>query len=147
MSAAHAQGRSVKLSVGGWTGSAHFSRAVRSSAGRSKLCQSILSAYSRFDLDGIDIDWEYPNGTGAGNEKSPSDSANFLKFLKLLRKQLPVEARITAATQVVPFAGKDGQPLSDVSDFAGVLDWILVMNYDVWGCEYRFLHQCFQCCG
>jgi hypothetical protein len=97
-----------------------------------------LSAYTRFNLDGIDIDWEYPNGTGAGNEKSSNDSANFLKFLKLLRNQLPVEARITAATQDFPFAGKDGQPLSDVSDFAGVLDWILVMNYDVWGCEYTF---------
>lgn len=62
VAAGHAQGRSVKLSVGGWTGSGHFSRAVGSVSGRSKLCRSIISAYEKFNLDGIDLDWEYPNG-------------------------------------------------------------------------------------
>lgn len=130
---AHAQGRYVKLSVGGWTGSAHFSRATSTSAGRSKLCRSIVKVYEAFGLDGIDIDWEYPNQSGAGNEYSPDDTSNFLLFLKRLRKKLPPSARITAATQVWPFADRDGQPLGDVSEFARVLDWILLMNYDVWG--------------
>lgn len=136
VAAAHEQGRNVKLSVGGWTGSTHFSRAVRNSAGRSKLCRSIVSAYSRFHLDGIDIDWEYPYSTGAGNENSPDDSANFLKLLKLLREELPADARITVAGPLWPFAGEDGEPMRDMTEFADVLDWILIMNYDVWGCEY-----------
>lgn len=70
-----------------------------------------------------------------GNIVSSSDSANFLLFLKALRTALPSGAVITAATQVWPFAGPDGNPMSDVSAFAKALDWILIMNYDVWGCE------------
>ena len=135
MALAHAQGRKVKLSIGGWTGSRFFSRGVRTAPARSSFAKAILHAYKNFDLDGIDIDWEYPNGDGAGNEKSPKDAANFLKFLKLLRKMLPPNATITAAVALAPFTGPDGQPLSDVREFADVLDWVLLMNYDVWGCE------------
>ena len=57
-----------------------------------------------------------------------------LQMLRLLRSSLPEDARLSAAVQDVPFAGPDGKPLSDVSDFAGVLDWVNIMNYDVFGC-------------
>ncbi|PVG03691.1 glycoside hydrolase [Serendipita vermifera] len=130
---AHSKGRKAKLSIGGWTGSAHFSRALRTSEGRTTLCRSIERVYAQFGLDGIDIDWEYPNAAGAGNEYSPDDAENLLTFLELLRKTLPPSAKISAATALWPFAGKDGQPLRDVSRFARVLDWIMLMNYDVWG--------------
>lgn len=79
----------------------------------------------------------YPNAGGAyGNAVSPSDSANFLIMLSELRNNLPNGALITLATQVWPFAGPDGRPLRDVSGFASVIDWILIMNYDIWGCEW-----------
>lgn len=133
VSSAHGQGRKVKLSIGGWTGSRFFSRGVRTIPARSTFVKSILHTYEKFELDGIDIDWEYPNGDGAGNEKSSKDTANFLKFLQLLRKLLPNEATLTAAVALTPFAGSDGQPLSDVREFASVLDWVVIMNYDVWG--------------
>jgi chitinase len=136
VAAAHGQGRNVKLSIGGWTGSAHFSRAVRTSAGRTTLCKSILEAYQTYNLDGIDLDWEYPNSPGAGNEYGSDDSEHFVKFLRQLRKTLPPTARITAAASDLPFMGKDGQPMTDVSAFADVLDWVLLMNYDVFGCEW-----------
>jgi chitinase len=94
-----------------------------------------LEAYNHFSLDGIDIDWEYPGQQGnAGNGASASDTTNFLLFLQLLRRVLPPSAKITAATQTLPFAGPNGLPLQDVSQFAKVLDWVVLMNYDVWGC-------------
>lgn len=40
---------------------------------------------------------------------------------------------LSAATSVLPFTGPDGNPLDDVSEFAKVLDYIEIMNYDVWG--------------
>ena len=40
---------------------------------------------------------------------------------------------LSASTSVLPFLGPDGNPLSDVSGFAKVLDYIEIMNYDVWG--------------
>ena len=60
--------------------------------------------------------------------------------MQLLRDVLPLDARITAAATTVPFADASGNPLEDASDFAYVLDWILLMNYDVWGGKYILFH-------
>ncbi|KAI0650353.1 glycoside hydrolase [Trametes meyenii] len=134
VSRAHAAGKKVKLSVGGWTGSRYFSAAAASAEGRATLANNIHALYSQFGLDGIDLDWEYPAQAGnAGNLVSAVDSANFLEFLKVLRATLPPQARITAATQTVPFADANGDPMQDASEFAKVLDWVLLMNYDTWG--------------
>ncbi|KAL7417620.1 glycoside hydrolase superfamily [Mrakia frigida] len=134
VSTAHAAGKQVKLSIGGWTGSAYFSTAVSTPAQRTALATKMLAMYNKFNLDGIDIDWEYPGTGGAsGNIISPYDSDNYLRFLQLLRATLPDGAKITAAVQVWPFAGEDGNPMSDVSAFAKVFDWVTIMNYDIWG--------------
>jgi chitinase len=137
VSTGHAAGKRVKLSIGGWTGSAYFSILTADSTLRATFVNNILKAYKTYDLDGIDIDWEYPGVGGAsGNAVSSSDSANYLTFLQDLRAALPADALITTATQVWPFADDQGNPLTDVSGFAEVLDWILIMNYDIWGCEW-----------
>ncbi|WVQ74233.1 hypothetical protein IAR50_003829 [Cryptococcus sp. DSM 104548] len=134
VTAAHNAGKRVKVSVGGWTGSAYFSTITASDSLRATFVSNILDLYNDYDLDGIDIDWEYPGTDGAdGNAVSSDDSANFLTFLTDLRSALPSGAIITTATQVWPFADSDGNPMTDVSAFAKVIDWILIMNYDVWG--------------
>ncbi|KAG8983847.1 hypothetical protein FRB90_005699, partial [Tulasnella sp. 427] len=100
VTAAHNAGKKVKLSVGGWTGSKYFSTAVSTSSNRQTFANNILAVYNKFDVDGIDIDWEYPGTSGnGGNIISSSDSANYLSFLKILRATLPDGAVITAATQ------------------------------------------------
>ncbi|KAK0242582.1 glycoside hydrolase [Armillaria nabsnona] len=129
--AAHSANTKVKLSVGGWTGSKDFSKIVSSEQGRSSLAKSMLSLYKKYELDGIDIDWEYPGQAGDSSAFQKDDSANFLTFLQLLRKTLPSGAKISAAVQPTTFVGDDGQPMSDVSKFAKVLDWVTIMNYDV----------------
>ncbi|KAJ6628768.1 glycoside hydrolase [Mycena sp. CBHHK59/15] len=132
--AAHADKKKVKLSVGGWAGSRYFSSAVRTAQNRRSFVNNIFTLYKSFGLDGIDIDWEYPAQQGeGGNQVDPNDSANFLLFLNMLRTTLPSSAIITAATQAQPFLNSDGVPMKDVSQFAKVLNWILLMNYDVWG--------------
>ncbi|KAJ6598935.1 glycoside hydrolase [Mycena vulgaris] len=134
VAAAHSKQKKVKLSLGGWTGSRHFSSVVSTDITRGKFVKNILAVYNQFHLDGIDIDWEYPGRQGEGNnEVNSNDSANFLAFLQLLRRTLPPSAAITAATLPTPFFGSDGAPMKDVSKFAKVLNWILLMNYDVWG--------------
>ncbi|KAG1755573.1 glycoside hydrolase family 18 protein [Suillus lakei] len=128
---AHAAGSCVKLSIGGWTGSHYFSQAVSTPANRNTFVNNICSTYAQYNLDGIDIDWEYPGQAGSqGNTESPSDEENMLEFLKLLRQRLPPSAKISAAVQDTPFAGPDGQPIKDASGFAEIVDWCLLMNYD-----------------
>ena len=70
--------------------------------------------------------WEYPNKQGIGcNIVSANDSANFLSFLQTLRRQKGAgELIISAAVSIVPFAGSDGKPITDVSEFAKVLNYI-----------------------
>ncbi|PCH41122.1 glycoside hydrolase family 18 protein [Wolfiporia cocos MD-104 SS10] len=132
--AAHRAGTKVKLSVGGWTGSQYFSPAVADDASRQTFVQNILAVYEQYGLDGIDIDWEYPGQAGdAGNAVDPRDTANFLAFLQQLRAALPQGAALSAAAQTVAFADADGAPAHDVSAFAAVLDWVLIMNYDAFG--------------
>jgi chitinase len=99
--------------------------------------------------------WEFPGRQGIGcNIVSSSDSANFLTFLQTLRGQNGAHSLIlSAAVTDTPFVGADGTtPMSDVSQFAQVLDYIgsplptflfsrlrlthghtEVMNYDLWG--------------
>jgi chitinase len=79
--------------------------------------------------------WEYPGRQGAGcNTFSVNDTSNFLKFLQELR-QNPVGANLTlsAAVSLAPFTDASGNPSADVSGFAQVLDYITLMDYDVWG--------------
>ncbi|KAG0709756.1 glycoside hydrolase superfamily [Suillus ampliporus] len=128
---AHAMGSKVKLSIGGWTGSQHFSRAVSTPTNRETFVNNIYSTYKQYNLDGIDIDWEYPGQPGRpGNSESGDDSDNMLQFLRLLRQTLPGNAKLSAAVQDTPFAGPDGQPIKDASGFAQTMDWITLMNYD-----------------
>ena len=70
--------------------------------------------------------WEYPNRQGIGcNLISANDSANFLSFLQTLRNQTGAQDLIiSAAVSIVPFVGPDGNPMTDVSEFAMVLDYI-----------------------
>ena len=56
-------------------------------------------------------------------------------FLQELRQDpLGCKLILSAATNIVPFIGPDGiTPLSDLSGFAKLLDFIEIMNYDIWG--------------
>ncbi|KAI0305234.1 chitinase [Multifurca ochricompacta] len=132
---AHANNVHAILSVGGWTGSQFFSSAVATEANRTAFAQAIMKVVSQYNLDGIEFDWEYPNNQGVGcNTISTDDSTNFLSFLQTLRNQSDANKLIlSAAVAVRPFIGSDGTPMTDVSEFAKVLDYIEVMNYDVWG--------------
>jgi chitinase len=79
--------------------------------------------------------WEYPNALGIGcNLRDINDTANFLLFLQELRAH-PVGQviSITASAPSVPWLGPEGIPVPDVSGFAKVLDFIIIMNYDIWG--------------
>ncbi|KAG6830825.1 hypothetical protein H0H92_014477 [Tricholoma furcatifolium] len=134
VSGAHACGTKVKLSLGGWTGSRYFSSDVQSSEARTAFANNILKVYKQFDVDGIDIDWEYPGNDGAaGNQVNPKDTQNFLQLLRTLRSVLPASTCITTASQTVPFADESGEPMLDLSEFADQLNWTMIMNYDATG--------------
>ncbi|KAI0694388.1 glycoside hydrolase family 18 protein [Cerioporus squamosus] len=135
VSSAHNSGHGTKvvLSIGGWGGSYWFSQAMSSSANRTTFVNACVSAVNTYNLDGIDIDWEYPNESGAGNPHSSSDAANLLSFFKSLRSALGSSKIISAAVTQLPWTGSNGSPLTDVSAYAAQMTYANIMNYDVWG--------------
>jgi chitinase len=74
---------------------------------------------------------------------SANDSANFLSFLQTLREQDGAQNLIlSAAVATTPFVGSDGMPLSDVSGFADVLDYIGLLDLTTLFCSPLFLTDC-----
>ncbi|PCH40730.1 glycoside hydrolase family 18 protein [Wolfiporia cocos MD-104 SS10] len=135
VSSAHNSGYGTKvvISIGRLDGSYWFSQAVGSSANITTFVNACISAVITYDLDGIDIDWEYPGETGAGNLYSPSDAANLLTFFTALRNALGSSKIISAAVTDLPWTGSNGSPLTDVSAYAKVMTYANIMNYDVFG--------------
>ncbi|KAJ6497662.1 glycoside hydrolase family 18 protein [Mycena sanguinolenta] len=127
------EGTKIVLSVGGWGGSTFFSQASSTAANRATFVSVLSGAVSTFGLDGIDIDWEYPNQAGAGNPFSPSDAANFLLLLTSLRAALGTSKIISAAVTDLPWIGSNGNPLTDVSAYAAQMTYANLMNYDIFG--------------
>jgi chitinase len=129
---AHQNKVRVAVSIGGWTGSAPFSAMAADASKRSQFVKQTAAFVAKNNLDGVDIDWEYPGRPTNGVTGRKDDSANFLKLLNELRQQLPKGKYISAAELVQPFDGPNG-PMIDVSAFAGPLDFVQVMAYDVYG--------------
>jgi chitinase len=75
----------VLISVGGWLWSGRFSDMALTSASRATFINSVAAFLSRYDLDGLDIDWEYPAQVGAGNKFRPEDKQNYTALVRELR--------------------------------------------------------------
>ena len=91
----------ISISLGGWTGSAHFSDAALTPASRAAHVTSCLDLWLKGNLpglpagaakgifDGIDLDWEWPASEGnPGNVIRPEDKQNFTALVHEYRKQL-----------------------------------------------------------
>ncbi|KAJ7188715.1 glycoside hydrolase [Mycena filopes] len=126
-------GTKIVLSVGGWGGSTWFHQAAGSAATRATFVGALTSAVTTFGLDGIDIDWEYPNQTGAGNPFGSADAANLLSLLTSLRTALGTSKIISAAVTDLPWIGSNGNPITDMSAYAAQMTYANLMNYDIFG--------------
>ncbi|MDB5009711.1 MAG: chitinase, partial [Mucilaginibacter sp.] len=78
----------VLLSVGGIGWSRNFSTMALTTNGRQSFAQSCVQLVKDFDLDGIDIDWEFPGYPGeGGNIYRSEDQQNYTRLFKELRDQ------------------------------------------------------------
>ncbi len=116
---AQAQKHDVKvlIAVGGWGWDKEFETLAADPAIRAKLAKRVAEFCATYQLDGIDIDWEYPN---AG-----ASAAHFAALAIALRSALPAGALVTAA---VLADATDAVGIS--TDAVGHLDFINLMAYD-----------------
>lgn len=132
----------VLVSVGGWTWSKGFSDAALTEESRLKFAKSCAVLVEKYNLDGIDLDWEYPNQIGAGNTHRPEDVKNFTLILKGVREQLDILAKkegngksylLTIATGA-DRAYVDNVEMNEIHKY---LDFLNIMTYDF----YNGLHD------
>ncbi|KAI8393756.1 glycoside hydrolase [Radiomyces spectabilis] len=137
--AAHAKNAKVLISIGGWSGCLTFSPMAADAGRRKNFIDWNIKQIDTYGIDGIDIDWEYPGRQGAGcNAFDPAnDAKNLLTLLRELRTALDSKygsgkKELTIAAHVRPFVTSSGY-MSDVSEYAKVLDRVSLMTYDING--------------
>jgi chitinase len=85
----------VLVSVGGWLWSTNFSDVALTAQSRGVFIRSVMEYLKVYDLDGLDVDWEYPGMVGAGHAFRSEDSHNFTLLLKELRERFDSDAKKT----------------------------------------------------
>ncbi|WP_338357870.1 glycoside hydrolase family 18 protein [Yeosuana marina] len=118
----------VMVACGGW-GSKGFSDMAYTPASRHKFVNSVVQFNKTYQLDGIDIDWEYPTIPAAGTKGRPEDKQNFTLLMKELREALNSLKR----NQTLTFASAGWERYYDNVEINEVLkyaDYMNVMTYD-----------------
>lgn len=113
----------VLLSIGGWE-SGRFSEMAASAITREAFAKDCKRVADAFQLDGIDIDWEYPTSKAANISASPDDTKNFTLLMKEIRAAIGKKKLLTLASVA------SGQYI-DFADIAPVVDFVNIMAYDI----------------
>jgi chitinase len=123
----------VLVSVGGWLGSGGFSDVALNAQSRSTFIDSALDLLKSYDLDGIDVDWEYPGLVGAGNRFRREDKQNFTLLLKELRERLTRQSQTMHRDLYLTIAaGASDEYIThtEMAQVARYVDTVNLMSYD-----------------
>jgi len=123
----------VLVSVGGWTWSGNFSDVSLTRQSRARLITSAVHFIERHQLDGLDIDWEYPNQVGNGNVFRPEDKHNFTLLLAELRQRFSLEEKRLHRRLYTSIATGASQKFLDNTEMDKVqryVDTVNLMTYD-----------------
>ncbi|MCF2486685.1 glycoside hydrolase family 18 protein [Dyadobacter sp. CY347] len=125
----------ILISLGGWTWSENFSDAVLTEASRKIFAASSVDIIRKYDLDGVDIDWEYPGMPGEdGNVYRPEDKQNFTLMFEAIRKELDVFEKESGKKKLLTTAVPGFTPFLKVVEMgkaAAFLDYVNLMTYDL----------------
>lgn len=131
VSAAHANGKKVILSIGGaGSASAGFLKITHSSEKRSVFVNNLAQYVKKYSLDGIDIDWEhwtYQSELNRGGQ-DPVESLQLVDLIKVLRQQFAKPFLLTV--DIAPGDWLGGQYRVELQDHA---DFINLMAFDFTG--------------
>lgn len=118
----------VMIACGGW-GADGFSDMALTPESRAKFVQSAWEFITEYQLDGMDMDWEYPGISGAGTMARPEDTPNFTALMKGLREMLDSFDQ----PKLLTFASAGWERYYDFIEVQEVMkyaDFMNVMTYD-----------------
>ena len=116
----------IVLSVGGWACDG-FSQAAMTESGRRKFAASCQEAVTKYHLDGIDIDWEYPCSDAAGIAADPRDKENFTLLLQAIRDAIGKDMLLSVAMG----ADQSCADNTEMDKVSQILDYVQLMTYDM----------------
>lgn len=126
----------ILISLGGWSWSKNFSDAVLTDTSTHAFAYSSIDIVARYDLDGVDIDWEYPGQIGDNNKFRPEDKQGYTRLFRDLRQGLDSLKKITGKTYLATTAVGGDQSYIDNTEMDKVqqyADFINIMSYDYAG--------------
>ncbi|WP_212978418.1 glycosyl hydrolase family 18 protein [Paenibacillus azoreducens] len=121
--------------IGGW-GADGFSDAALTADSRETFASSIIEYVKKYDLDGIDLDWEYPTQNAGDTKGRAEDKENFTLLLKLLREKLDaLGAESGRNYELAIAAGATQRYLEgvEIGEIVKYVDNINLMTYDFAG--------------
>lgn len=123
----------VLVSVGGWLWSTNFSDMALTADSRRTFEDSVMEFLTQYDLDGLDIDWEYPGLTGAGHRFRAEDKRNFTALLAELRARFDSTKKKTGRRLYLTIAmgaGEDVIANTEMQKVQRYVDTVNLMTYD-----------------
>lgn len=134
---AHKKQRKVFISIGGWGigdgggDDTRFHKMAETEAGRQRFITSTMQLVKKYNLDGVDLDWEYP-------DEDSQSADDYVKLVKDLSTQLHAfDKELTAA--VISY-GKKGYGIK--KEAFQYMDWLNLMAYDDdYGPDYVKAHS------
>jgi chitinase len=122
---AHQHNVKVFISIGGWSigdaagDDSRFHRMAESSEERNYFVTNVMELVKRYNLDGVDMDWEYPDIENRSAE-------DYVLLMKQLADSLHAKnKKLTAA--VVHYGNQGDGTKKEIFD---IVDWLNLMTYD-----------------
>lgn len=132
---AHGKDVKVCIAVGGWSYeniplAPNFEALAATEETRRKLAESVLEVVDHYNLDGVELDWEYPAiGESAKNYEALVLTLNG----KLSPKGKTLSAAVSGAwTRLQGTDFSNGVSTRCLNTF----DWITIMAYDLYGTQH-----------
>lgn len=126
----------LTIAVGGY-GVDGFSDMALTKEGRDAFSISLMEIVKKYNLDGVDVDWEFPGHDGWGTITArEEDKQNFTLLLKELRSGLDRLKRETGKSYELSFAAAAqtwGYNNIEVEDVFNIVDYMNLMAYDFIG--------------
>ncbi|RSM78666.1 glycoside hydrolase family 18 [Kibdelosporangium aridum] len=120
VSLGHNNGVKVSLAVGGWNdgNDSAFEQLAGNAGSRTTFVNALIGVVNEYNLDGIDMDWEYPDPGQSG--------ANFTALMRQLGDALHSRGKLLTAAVV-----SGGGTANGVEPAVfGIVDWLNIMAYD-----------------
>ncbi len=121
----------IMVSVGGWGGCAPCSGLFDTVSHRNTFVQTATQLLKEYNIDGLDLDWEYPAIEGyPGHQYLLQDKINFTALVKELRAAIGTDRLLSFA------AGGFTQYLEQSIEWNDVIpgvDFVNLMTYDLVG--------------